>query len=234
MTLLSIVQRVARLVTIQPPTSVVTNTQDTQVQQLYELVNEEGRDLASSYDWQVLMQQQTFVTVAAAAQPGVVPSDWDRFIPDSFFNRTLRRKVFGPVTPQTWQAIQAMPQLNSVFLAFRERDGVFLISPDPPAGQTIAYEYVSQNWAASATGTAQPQFQADSDVTYLSENIIALGARWRWKAAKGLDYAEDMKTYGAQKEQQQARDGGSAAINITGAGDYSWGVNVPEGNFPGN
>lgn len=233
MSLLTIVQQTCDLLSLTRPTIVATST-DQQVRQLFALVNEEGADLASSYNWQVLTKQHTFTTTADPEQTGAVPSDWDRFLSNSFFNRTTLRQMFGPITPQRWQAIQVYPQFAGIYLAFRERDGAFLITPTPPAGETIAYEYVTKNWARSNAGTGKDSFTADSDTSYLDERLIKLGLRWRWKAAKGFPYAEDFKTYEMQKAQIQARDGASTAINTGGDPYYNWRANVPEGNFPTN
>jgi hypothetical protein len=123
------------------------NSTDAQVQQLYALANEEGDELSGTYDWQVMRRQHLFNTVASAVQSSAIPSDLDHFIANSFFNRTTMRYIYGPITPQEWQAIQAQPQLNRVFLAFIERDGQFLVTPTPSAGQQIAYEYITTNWA---------------------------------------------------------------------------------------
>jgi hypothetical protein len=201
------------------------------VQQLYALANEEGEELADAYDWQKLRRQHLFNTVATAAQSSAVPADWNRFISNSFFNRSTRRSMIGPITPQQWQAIQAQPQLNRVFLAFVERDGQFLVTPAPGAGQQIAYEYVSKYWARSAALVPQEEFLADTDGTYLDEKLITLGIRWRWKAANGLDYGEDFKTYQVERNQKMARDGGNTEINTTGDAEYVLSPNIPDGNF---
>lgn len=230
MALLQIIQRVCRLVALPVPTEVVTST-DLVVQQLYELANEEGEELADGFDWQRLRRQHLFTTVATAAQSSAVPTDFNRFISNTFFNRSTRRSVLGPITPQQWQAIQAQPQLNRVFLAFIERDDQFLITPSPGSGETIAYEYVSKNWARSAAGSAQSMFLADTDETYLDERLFILGVRWRWKAANGLDYAEDFKTYQLEKTQKSARDGGNTEITTTGDTQYVLSPNIPDGNF---
>ncbi len=124
MSLLSTIQRSCRLLSIPVPTT-VTGSTDVQVQQLYALANEEGDELAQSHDWQVMRKQYTFLTTAGEEQVAAVPDDWDRFVANTFFNRSTRRTVIGPITPQQWQAIQAQPQLNRVFLAFIERDGSF-------------------------------------------------------------------------------------------------------------
>lgn len=232
MSLLTVIQKSCRLLALPVPTAVVTST-DTQVQQLYELANEEGNDLASAHDWQIMRKQYTFTTIAQAQQSDPIPQDWDRFIPNSFFNRTTRRNVIGPITPQQWQAIQAQPQLNRVFLAFIEREGQMLITPTPTANETIAYEYVSNAWCRSADMIPQSDYLADTDVSYLSEKLIVLGIRWRWLKSKGLEYAEDFNTYERQKNQVMARDGGNTSISTTGDGEYILSPNLPVGSFPG-
>lgn len=214
----------------QPAT--VVNSTDTQVKQLYALANEEGEELARDFDWQALREQYLFTTVAADVQPTAVPVDWDHFIANSFFNRSTRRQVIGPITPQTYQAILAQPQLNMVYLAFIERSGQFLITPQPPAGQTIAYEYISKNWAKSSIGTPQPAFLADADTSFISERLIMLGVRWRFLSAKGLDYAEAMRTYELERQKLQARDGGNGMLSITGSDAFLL-DNIQENNFPG-
>ncbi len=230
--LLSIVQRACRLLSIPVPTEVVGST-DTQVQQLYALANEEGDELAGAYDWQIMRRQHLFDTVASAVQSSAIPSDLDHFIANSFFNRTTMRYMYGPITPQEWQAIQAQPQLNRVFLAFVERDGQFLVTPTPGAGQTIAYEYITTHWAKSALGVPQREFLADTDETYLDDKLFPLGLRWRFLKSKGLDYAEDFRTYQSEKTQRMARDGGNTIIDSTGGNYYGWATNIQMGGFPG-
>lgn len=232
MTLLTVIQNACGLLSLRQPTGVVTST-DLQVQQLYALANEEGADLASSIDWQALTSEWTFTTVAAGPQVSAIPPDWDHFLANSFFNRTSMRPIIGPITPQQWQALQAYPAYGRVYLAFRERAGQFLITPNPPAGQIIAYEYVSKNWARGSNGIAKAAYNADDDLTYVSEALITLGIRWRFLKSKGLDYTQDEDTYNRQKAQVMARDGGSTKLNITGADSYQPLPNLPEGNFPG-
>lgn len=232
MSLLSLLQRSADLLSLARPASVIGSS-DQQVRNLYALAIEEAKDLASSHNWQTLIREATFTTTAAAEQTGAVPGDLDRFIPNSFFNRSTRRPVLGPITPQLWQGIQANPQLNRVFLAFRERDGAFLVTPTPPAGQTIAYEYVTTKWARKSDASVDyTEWQADTDITYLDEWLITLGVRWRWKKSKGLPYGEDFDTYEKQRDQNRGRDGAAGAISLTGR-EYQLGIlpNLPEGNW---
>lgn len=230
MTLLTIVQDVSGRLSLPQPSAVVGSS-DKQVIQLYELANEEGSELAARHPWQALTEEATFTTVDTPSQTGALPADFDRFIPNSFFNRSTRRPMTGPITPREWQWIQAQPVYSTVYLAFRERTGQFLIAPTPPAGQTIAFEYLSTNWAQSSGGAAQASFLADTDTAVLSEELIKLGLRWRFLRAKGLDYAEEMATYERRVEQAMARDGGSTALTLSPQPIDPNRINIPDGNY---
>lgn len=232
MSYLTIVQRAAQLLSLPTPTTVVGST-DPNVIQLGALANEVGEELSRDHDWQVLTKQQTFLTVAAEIQPAAVPTDWDRFLPNTFVNRTTIRSL-QLITPQMWQAIMALPALGTPYIMWRERDGNFLTTPTPPADQTIAYEYVSKNWVLSPASVAKAYFSEDADTTYLDERLIRLGSIWRFKQTKGLDYGEDLKTYETEKQKIMGKDGGATALDIGGGSLFALGANIQSGNFPGN
>lgn len=234
MSLLTIVQNVCRLTNLRVPDEVVNST-DTQVQQLFALANEALVELGKSHPWQVLTREHEFLTVAAEEQPGALPSDFDWELNNTIFNRTTRLTLIGPITPQLWQAIKAQPQLNRVYLCWRQRNNAVLMTPTPSAGDTIAFEYMSNNYAETSGGTAIPEFASDTDTTPLSERLVQLSLRWRFLSAKNLDYAEAYRTYETQLQMQQAKDGGTTQLNITGSTTWGlWGFpNLPLGNFPG-
>jgi hypothetical protein len=231
MTLLSVIQDTCERLSLVVPDAVETST-DRQVRQLAALLNQQGKDMVDSYAWQVLVTEQTFVTTATPEQVGSVPADWDRFIPNSFFNRTTRRGVYGPITPQRWQAIQAQPIFNMVYLSFRQRTGEFLMVPTPPAGQTIAYEYVSKNWAQRADGTPINRMVRDDDFSLLDEEVLTLSIMWRFLRGKGLDYAEEMATYERALETLSARDGAATVLSTTPRPVDPSRINLPDGDFP--
>ena len=236
MSLLSLVQSVARRVKVPAPVSVVNST-DPNVLQLWELANEEGKELARAKDWQALVTEGLFTTLNQQTQPGAIPNDLRSFIPDTFWNRTTNRQLIGPVTAERWAQLVAFPSISAPNMAFRERGDAFLAFPVPPAGQTVAYEYVSNAWAQNAAGVAQTSLMQDTDTAVLDEDLIALGVRWRFRSANGLDYAEDFRTYETQKAQAMARDGSSTALSIGRSGYGRWGdegrLLVGEGGFPG-
>lgn len=235
MTALTIVQSATDRLSLTRPSVVVTST-DLQVRQLFGLLLEAGNALAKRGDigWQALQNEWQFVTVGQEIQTNTpIPPDLAKFVPDSFYNRTQQRKIIGPLTPQQYQEQSARPQLVAPYLAYRERAGAFLMNPVPSAGDTIAYEYVSSYWARSGAGVAKAQFTSDDDGTYLDEELLILDLKWRWKQAKGLDYAEEMATAEREIVKALAGDGGSTALDIGGPQflEDATRYNTPEGGF---
>lgn len=236
MSVLTIVQSVMGRLSFTAP-SIVATSPDRNVQQFFQLLCEEAESLSkrgSPSGWQSLQQEWTFVTTATALQTNTpIPPDLRRIQPDSVFNRSTNRQVTGPLTPQQYQRAQVWPQLVAPYLTYRERNGEIYINPTPPAGETIAYEYISSYWAQNNAGAAKATFTSDDDGTYLDEELLKLGLRWRWKAAKGLDYGEDMATYERAVDLALGDDGGSGSLDIGGPAisEPIWRANIPEGNW---
>jgi hypothetical protein len=232
--MLSIVNSCAKRLSLVTTTS-VTTSQDRQITQMWELLNEEGADLARRYPWQILVNEWNFNTVNGVTQSNAIPPDFDRFINNTTFDRSTRRGVVGPVTAQRWQSMQAQPIIALVYLSYRMRTGQYIMYPVPPGGQHIYLEYVSANWANGVAGQpdagAKTSFTQDTDTTVLDEELMTLGLRWRFQAAKGLDYSESMKTYEMRVEQAIARDGGATELSTTPRPIDPMRINLPDGYF---
>jgi hypothetical protein len=132
--------------------SVVATSTDPQIIQLMSIANEEGQDLSSRYPWQALQNESTFTTVAAETQ-GVITTlagaSFRYILNDIMWNRSLLRPVFGPLTPQDWQALKAR-NVTGPYNQFRIRGNSVLFIPAPVAGNTIAFEWISKNWVTLA------------------------------------------------------------------------------------
>lgn len=212
MSFLTLIQASAKRLGLSNPASAY-NSSDKQIVQLVALAQEEGIELAKRHPWQVLTKEKTFTGTAAAAQTGAIPDDFDRFVDESFFNRTQKKPVFGPISPQDWQFTQAVVATTLVE-SFRRRGNSILITPTPNGTDTYAYEYISTQWCESSGGTDQSAWAADTDTGILSEELMTLGVIWRFLRAKGFDYAEAFRTYELQVAQAFSRDGGRRTLNF--------------------
>jgi hypothetical protein len=231
MTLLTLAQAACDIIGVPRPTSVIAGTDQT-ARTILSLAQREGRALARRWTWTALRKQQTFTTVAQIVQTNAVPSDFDRMVSGTFWNRDDQQPVLGPVTPEEWQGLVASVALP-ITSAFQMRAGQIELYPVPTAGETCAYEYLSNHWCKSAGDTGQTAWTADTDTGLLDEEMTTLGLVWRFKQSRGLDYAEDLATYEGQVLQAMARDGVRRTARMAreidyGAAHYPL---VPEGNW---
>ncbi len=234
MSLLTTITQVCRRIGITAPSS-VSSSSDLQIIQLMALANEEGQDLSTRYPWQNLRQESTFSTVAAEDQGSITSlagTDFRYILNDIMWNRSLLRPIFGPVQPYEWQNLKAR-NITGPWGQFIMRGNHIRIIPIPVAGNTIAFEWISKNWVSvTASSTTSATWTADADTGLLDEEVMAQGILWRWKAAKGLEYAEDYAKYERLVADLMARDGGKALLNMEGCNyDLPVGILVPIGNW---
>jgi hypothetical protein len=234
MSLLTMLQGVATRIGLTRPLAIVSSLQD-EVLQLLDIANEEGQELAARYSWQALTTESTFLTVAAESQgtlTTIAGADFNFISNETFWNRDQRRPVFGPLSDSKWQQLKAQ-QVVGPWVQFRIRGDEILFIPEPAAGQTCAFEWVSKNWCVDAAGTPTYSSWNDDDNTgRLDERVMALGVIWRWKEIKGFEYAEDFNKYERAVTDYMTRDGGKPRLSL---GDSQFdvypGVIVPSGNW---
>lgn len=232
MTCLSIIQDVAMRVGIPSPTSAAQSV-DPQIAQLVALAKKEGEWLTNQCDWQALSNEATFVTVATEIQGSIsdICPGLKNIVNDTMWNRDLRRPVFGPMTNARWEQLKAMV-MQGPWNQYQIRDNNIRFIPNPTAGHNIWFIYTTQYWCTSSAGVGQTAFIADTDLLVLREDLFKLGIEWRWKKAKGFDYAQDFADYEVMLESAKARDGTKDVINM---GDVKYdiypGILVPSGSW---
>ena len=236
MTLLTIIEGAADEIGIERPATVISNT-DPQVRQLLRAASQEGKHLASVYDWEIL-QKEGSVTTAAQESQGVmttIASDFDRFANDTMWNRTTSEKVFGPLTDVQWQRVKA-DVTSGVTNWFRIRGGTLLFHPSPAASQSVKFEYYSKNWVdlnSGATPAAADgsDFNNDANTVVFDEELVTLGVTFRWLQGRGLDFSTSLAHYRERLEIIRGQDGAKPNIDMGGV-EYGYlGVNVPSTSY---
>lgn len=219
MTLLTLVQDACALISLPAPSTVVGNT-DNAVRILLSCAQREGRQLARRWSWQRLARKGSFTSLNQQSQTGALPADFDgRLLAETMWNVSRARPVRGPLDPREWQQrIASVSQ--GPYDAFRLVGDAILMSPAPIAGDTYTYEYMTRNVCRSAVGTELAAWTTDTDVPILDDELMLLGLVWRFKQSRGMDYAEDMRTYEIEVVQAMARDGSRRTIDLTGDRDW--------------
>lgn len=214
-TILSIAQDAAIEISLSEPNTLFGSDAPSGGKKLARHITRTCRQLAQRYDWSFLRKEQTFTTVAAEIQTNALPSDFLRFVTETTWNRTTRREVEGPLTPQDYQSEKARVN-GGIRDQFIIRGTDFLIYPTPSAGDTIAYEYIKNTIGADSGSTELTEFTADTDTTLFDDELVMLGAVWRYKKSDGLDYSEEFREYEARLLNIGSKDGGNRRVSMSG------------------
>jgi hypothetical protein len=187
------------------------------------------------------------IVIMQDTYPG--PADFDRYINQTWWDRTNRWALMGPDSPQVDQWHRSGIVTIGPRRHFRQigYEGLtqatgsvnnYRIWPPPGATDTpinLVYEYISVNCVLSATLVPQPKFQADTDFPVLDENMMILGAKWRMWQIKGFDYSSMQAEYVDYVDRKYANDGGAKTLSLPGvrANMLVTSGLVQDGNFPG-
>ena len=168
-----------------------------------------------------------------------LPSDFQRPVDNTMWDRGRFWSMRGPQSPQQWQlyksSVIGRASIQRRF-RFRRINGnvVFSIDPVPTDNLTpLVFEYVSNAWCQSSGGTPQSLWEADTDTGILDEDLLMLGTRWRVYARLGFDYQSELDEYETEVSKAMAVDGGAAILDLAPADRLTligpW--NLPETNF---
>jgi hypothetical protein len=208
MSLIDIIQGAARRVNYPQPSSAIGTT-DSNIALLIDCAQDAGDDAVERVDWQSLklVNPAQFVgdgTTAAFA----LPTGFKRLSPSDVFVSNLYPtwKLPGPVAEGDLLRLKALPMAIPVHV-WRQVGGtaigsgivVPMVEFFPPlgVGEIVTFVYAKGMWIANSIGGlySPVKWNADSDISLIHERIIRLGAVWRWKRRKGLDYSEEMNDY---------------------------------------
>jgi len=235
MSVLSLVQDHCRIHALNIP-SIVVSSLDATVQQLFGILNELLDEMVNESKFNVTTEEAIFTSIADEDQGAIqtlAPNGYQFAYFETFFDRTLRRPLYGPLDETEWQQIKALPNPGP-FYKFRIRGDHLLINPAPTTPfSTIAFEYAS-SWAVTdSAGVAKAAVTADTDLFRFPERILRKGLAFYWKRIKGLPYQADETQYYNLLNNYIARDKVKARINVAEGtpATIKPGVFVPSGNW---
>lgn len=171
-----------------------------------------------------------------------IPSDFDRYISHTWWDRTNHWMLVGPQSPQfdQWQRsgiVTTGPRLR--WRQIGVRPTVFRLWPPPTSASTpdaLVFEYINDGWVQHIDGTFGNKFTADTDIPLLNDQMFILGVKWRMWQIKGFSYGAMQQECLDFVNREKARDGGMPDLQM-GRRKQPYLIttgNVQDGNFPGN
>lgn len=163
-----------------------------------------------------------------------LPSDWQRQIPQTEWDRTNRWPLMGPQTPEDWQSFKSGIVYAGPRQRFRILGGLMTINPLPPNGLTFAFEYISNAWVRGAMDAPQTKILADTDTFVFNDSLLITGLKTQWKASKGLNASHDIGEFRGLLESAKSQNKSAKTLSlspVSGSIMLST-ANIQDGNFP--
>lgn len=230
-TLLQLVQDSMAELSLPSP-SIVISSQDQDVSQFLALANAAGNELVKVWEWQILLSEYTFTTSGSPTY--ALPSDYDRLVNDTEWDRTSRWPGIGPVSSQTWAWLKGQNIASVPRYRFRILANLYTVYPTPGSGYTYSFEYVKKNWILAADGTTYKfRFTADDDTHLFDDRLMVLLLKSKYLASKGLDSTIAQQEFMERLELCKSHDQAAPKLSLgPQIIDPLLGMqNIPDGNW---
>ena len=162
-----------------------------------------------------------------------LPSDWDRQVDRTHYDKSKRWEMLGPTDAQQWQFLKSSYISTGPRIRYRILGGYFQVWPAMNTDEYLGFEYMSNQWATSATGVTQSSFLADSDTCIFPDRLMVTAVKKKYFEIKGFDSTAFTRDYLQQLSFAKANDSGSATLSFAPTpGAILIGFeNIPDANY---
>jgi len=142
-----------------------------------------------------------------------LPSDWDRQIDRTHWDKSKHWEMLGPLTPQQWEWLISGYISTGPRVRYRIFGNLFQIWPALGTAEVLGFEYMTKAWARSTLGVSQNSFTADTDTCIFPDRLMVLGIKKKYFEVKGFGdiYTPD---YTEQLNIAKANDMGSQTLSF--------------------
>ena len=143
-----------------------------------------------------------------------MPSDYQRMVNKTQYNKSNRWSVIGPKDAQEWQWLKASYVTTGPRMRFRIAGNKFVIWPMPTAQVILGFEYQSGSWVVGADGTYKTRFSADTDTSIFPDRLLILGTKLKYFQIKGFDTAALQADFAREVSKFKAQDAGADTLSL--------------------
>ena len=143
-----------------------------------------------------------------------MPSDYDRQIDRTHWDKTQHWQMIGPETAQQWEWLTSGYISTGPRVRYRIFGSYFQIWPPQGVQHYLGFEYISNAWAATTAGVAKSSFTVDTDTCMFPDRLMVLGLKNKYFQVKGLGDVFTMD-YKAEESIAYANDAGSQTLAMS-------------------
>ena len=143
-----------------------------------------------------------------------MPSDFNRIVNKTQFDKSNSWTIHGPNSAQEWQLLKSSNVVNGPNMRFRIVGSKFSVLPMPESNIVLGFEYISKNWAASSGGTGQAKFAADDDTSVFPDALLILGTKLKFYEIKGFDTTTLLADFARELSKWKAAEAGADTLSL--------------------
>lgn len=155
------------------------------------------------------------ITFAQTMYP--FPSDFDRLIDRTQWDKSKHWENFGPETAQQWEWLQSGFISTGPRIRFRQMGGYFQIFPPTASNEFMGFEYVGNKWVLALADTITPSktsLTVDTDTCVFPDRLMVLGTKLKYFEIKGFDTTALYRDYTMQLDLAKSHDSGSPTLSF--------------------
>lgn len=153
------------------------------------------------------------VTLTFCKTKYAFPSDFNRQIDRTNWDKSRHWMLQGPESPQQWQWLKSGYISTGPRIRFRRMGGTLQIWPAVSTAEYLGFEYVSTAWVTDAGGVAKSSFTVDTDTCVFPDRLMVLGLKKKFTEAKGFAGIYD-GDFQRQLDIAKANDAGSEILSM--------------------
>lgn len=167
----------------------------------------------------------------------VPPTDFDRQVDRTHWDKSKHWEMLGPSTPQQREWLRSGYISTGPRIRYSYMGGYFMIWPPLGSTESLSYEYVSKYWVSATSPTSltptKQSFTADTDTCIFPDALMRALIKLKYWEVKGFDTTAYYRDYITQRDLAKANDGGSQTLSMNprpASVLIGW-ENIPDSNY---
>ena len=143
-----------------------------------------------------------------------LPTDFETITDRTQWDKSKHWEMLGPEDAQQWQWLKSGYISTGPRLRWRILGATFQIWPPMNTSEYLGFEFRSNGWAESSTGTVQQYFMADTDTTLFDDRLMVLYTKLKYFQVKSFDTTALTQDYMRYLTIIKANDKGSPNLSF--------------------
>jgi hypothetical protein len=162
-----------------------------------------------------------------------MPTDYDRQIDRTHWDKSKHWEMLGPETAQQWEWLISGYIATGPRIRYRIFQSYFQIWPMVSAGEVLGFEYLSNGWARDNAGAVKTSFTVDTDTCIFPDRLMVLGLKMKYFEIKGFDATVLRHDFQQQLNIAKGADAGAQTLSFAPRAStvlIGW-ENIPDSNY---